>query len=427
MVAVIPVTAQSSNGALSMNRSSFQDANPPGYPPPYLVPARPLPLLPLVLANAACMMAMMAFIALLGPLVRALGLSEWQAGATVTMAGLLWFLLARGWGGLSDRIGRKRVLLIGLGGFACAYLLLALGLHWALWALPGTLVSFVILLLGRGAVGAFYAAVPSAANAMVADLTGPTARAPAMAALGASGAVGMVLGPALAGLMAARGLVVPMYLFAVLPWLAIGIVAQRLPTSQVQRPQHASAPRLWDARLRLPVVVALVSMGSVTIAQICVGFYAMDRLGLTAAQGARVAGYALTAVGVALIVAQLGVRRLRWPNRRLIVSGSCIAALGFVLAALSAAPWQLIAAYFVAAAGMGFVFPAFSAAAADAVEAHEQGIAAGTVSAAQGVGMVFGPVLGGGLYALAPSLPYALAVVAMLAVALWTSRWRPRG
>ncbi|KAG1068397.1 hypothetical protein G6F60_015093 [Rhizopus arrhizus] len=63
-------------------------------------------------------MAMMSFVAVIGPVVRMLGLSEWHAGLSVTAAGVLWMLAARPWGQLSDRIGRKRVLMLAMSGAA---------------------------------------------------------------------------------------------------------------------------------------------------------------------------------------------------------------------------------------------------------------------------------------------------------------------
>ena len=70
-------------------------------------------LRPLLIANMACTMAMMAFVSLIGPIARVLGLATWQAGAAVTVSGVIWMLLARPWGQASDRLGRRRVLLLG--------------------------------------------------------------------------------------------------------------------------------------------------------------------------------------------------------------------------------------------------------------------------------------------------------------------------
>ncbi|MFH7479306.1 MFS transporter, partial [Pseudomonas syringae pv. tagetis] len=77
-----------------------------------------------------------------------------------------------------------------------------------------------------------------------------------------------------------------------------------------------------DARLRLPQLAAFIAMVSVTIAQVTVGFFAIDRLGLDAAAGARMAGIALTAVGVGLILAQALVMKLEVHPRRWIVLGA---------------------------------------------------------------------------------------------------------
>src|SRR5699024_9334980 len=84
-----------------------------------------LPMRPLVFAAFLGTMAMMAFVGVIGPVVRELALPEWVAGAAVTTGGMLWMALARAWGRLSDRRGRNPVLLIGFAAFALTYLLLA--------------------------------------------------------------------------------------------------------------------------------------------------------------------------------------------------------------------------------------------------------------------------------------------------------------
>lgn len=78
--------------------------------------------------------------------------------------------------------------------------------------------------------------------------------------------------------------------------------------------------------------------------------------------------------------------------------------------------------YGVAGFGMGWVFPSVSALAANSVEDHEQGAAAGTISAAQGLGIVVGPIVGTGVYSIDNGLPYGLiAVMLMLAIG-WRSQ-----
>ncbi|WP_313341164.1 MFS transporter [Stenotrophomonas sp.] len=379
----------------------------------------------LVFAALVGTMAMMAFVAVIGPVVRLLGLSEWAAGLSVTAAGVLWMLSARRWGAPSDRIGRRRVLLIALAAYALIYIALAVFVDTALQSPPALWVSVLALVGLRALVGLFYAAVPPTAAALVADEAAPGQRAADMAKLGTANAVGMVVGPAAAGWVAFHHLALTLYVAALLPVLALLVIAWRLPaTAPAVAPGSAARPRLawFDPRLRLPVMAVFAGMISVTTAQVTVGFFAIDRLGLAPAEGARMAGLALTAVGVGLIVAQLLVMKLKGvPPQRWIAIGALIAGAGFAAVALVHVPWQLLATYAVAAFGMGFVFPSFQALAADSVEAHEQGAAAGAVASVQGLGMVIGPMLGTLLYRAAPGAPYLLVGGVLGALALAAS------
>ncbi|HEL3863146.1 TPA: MFS transporter [Stenotrophomonas maltophilia] len=381
--------------------------------------ARPVvPGLPaLVLAALIGTMAMMSFVAVIGPVVRLLGLSEWHAGLSVTAAGVLWMLAARRWGQLSDRIGRKRVLLLAMGAYTGVYLALAMFIDVALQVTPPVVVSVLVLVGARGLIGLFYAAVPPTAAALIADQAPTGQRTQFLARLGSANALGMVLGPAAAGWLAYTHLSLALYVAALLPLLALALLAWRLPSTAPAAAASSARRtplRRLDRRLRLPQLAAFLGMVSVTIAQVTVGFFAIDRLGLAAAEGARMAGIALTAVGVGLILAQALVMKLEVPPRRWIVLGALIAGIGFASVAAVQQSWQLPAAYALAAFGMGFVFPSFQALAADAVQAHEQGAAAGTVAAAQGLGMVVGPMLGTLLYRGGPSLPYLLVGVLLL-------------
>jgi MFS family permease len=376
----------------------------------------------LVFAAWVGTMAMMAFVAVIGPVVRLLGLSEWHAGLSVTAAGVLWMLSAPRWGALSDRIGRRRVLLIALAAYAVIYIVMAVFVDTALQAPPAVWLSVLALVGTRALVGLFYAAVPPTAAALVADEAAPGQRAGAMAKLGSANALGMVIGPAAAGWVAFHHLALTLYVAALLPVLALLVIAWRLPSAPPPA-APASGPRAalaWhDRRLRLPVMAVFAAMISVTIAQVTVGFFAIDRLQLAPAAGARMAGLALTAVGVGLIVAQVLVMTFKtMPPRRWIALGAVISGIGFAAVALVQAPWQLLATYALAAFGMGFVFPSFQALAADSVHAHEQGAAAGAVASVQGLGMVIGPMVGTLLYRAAPSAPYLLVGLVLLGLAV---------
>ena len=377
-----------------------------------------LPLRPLMLANLVCSMAMMAFVSLIGPIVRTLGLAEWQAGAAVTVAGVVWMLVARHWGTASDRLGRRPILLVGIAGFSAAYWVLCLFIDFALHAALAPTVVFIALMLGRSAAGLFFAALPVAANALIAEHTPPERRGGVIGLFGAAGGAGLVLGPAIAAVLSQRGLGTPLYVTATLPLIALMLLVLHLPKeTAVRQSALASTLKLSDRRLRLPLLVAFAAMFCVSIAQITVGFFALDRLRLGAAAAARASGIALTGVGFALILSQGLVRKIAWSPQRLIGVGALIAAAGFAIAALATTAPVLWLGYFVCAAGMGWVFPSFQALAANRVAAHEQGAAAGSVSAAQAFGVVLGPLTGTLLYGWQASLPYALSAAVLLVIA----------
>ncbi len=381
--------------------------------------AKPFSLLPLMAAYIACTMSMMAFVSLIGPISRALHLQTWHAGVAVTVAGVVWVLLARPWGQASDRYGRRRVLLAGTAGFTLAYWALCLFIDVSLQTLPSVAVAFAGLVLLRGLIGAFYAAVPVGGFALIADNVEPQHRARAMATLGAANAVGLVVGPAAAALLARYSLSLPFYAMAVLPLLAFLVLRYRLPRQELHLAQPPGRVRLNDPRLVRPMIVAFVAMLCVTIAQITVSFYAMDRLHMNPADAAQTAGIALAMVGVALICAQLVVRKLEWPPLRMIRAGALLSAVGFVGTMLVDSAWSLWLAFFVSAVGMGGIFPSFSALAANSVQASEQGATAGSIGAAQGLGAVVGPLAGTLIYAQEPRLPYLLAALLLVLVALW--------
>ncbi|MBX3258830.1 MAG: MFS transporter [Labilithrix sp.] len=387
--------------------------------------ATPFRLWPLAVETFVSTVAVMSFVALVGPLSRTLGLAEWQAGATVTGAGMAMVLFSRAWGTASDRHGRRRVLLVGVVGFALAYAALSAAIVASLVARPSPWLVFSLFFVLRTMAGGFYAAVPSTGAALVADHVDQADRAKTMAKLGAASAAGMLVGPGMTGSLASYGLSVPLYVTALLPAGACVVLWRTLPNEAPRGREDARPLRLTDPRLRRPLVTAFVATSSVIVAQVSVGFYAIDRLRCSEEEGARVAGIVLTSVGVALILSQVLVQKLAWPPLRLIRVGGSVAAVGFLAVAWADRPLLLYASYFVAGAGMGWVFPSMSALAANAVQAHEQGRAAGTMATVNGVGLILAPLIGTGLYTLDPRVPYCVIGALLIVLMPWPARRSP--
>ncbi|MFT4252322.1 MAG: MFS transporter, partial [Caulobacter sp.] len=118
-------------------------------------------LKPLMFETFVCSMAMMAFVALAGPIARVIGLAPWQVGTAMTVSGAAWMVMARVWGSASDRRGRRPIILLGLSGFAISYAVMSLFIDLAMRTAMAPVLAFAGLVASRGLAGAFYAAVPA--------------------------------------------------------------------------------------------------------------------------------------------------------------------------------------------------------------------------------------------------------------------------
>lgn len=374
---------------------------------------------PIYLASMICSMGMMGFVAAAGPLAISLSLEAWQIGLSATAGGLGWVLSARFWGRMADKIGRRPVLLCGQAGFLLGYCLLCLavlsGEHLGL----ASIYVLIALIASRFGMGLSYSAVPAAGAAVIADRYAADDRAGAMGRLGAAQASGLLLGPAAVAALGGASPSVVLIFLTFLSFPAFAFSLLKLPKDLPDVNAVATHLSILDPRLIRPTLTAVLAMLAVGIAQIVIGFVAMDRLSLPQSAALRLAGGALTAVGVSLIVAQLAVKALAWSPSTLIRVGSAIAALGCLAAAAAPTQVLLILSYALAGFGAGWTFPGINAYAANAVSADEQGRAAGAVSSAMGVGAMLGPLLGGLAYQHSGMLPFLLAAIAFAAASAW--------
>ncbi|MEM1387473.1 MAG: MFS transporter [Pseudomonadota bacterium] len=381
-------------------------------------------LAPLFVASIVCSMGLMGFVAVAGPLADLIGLKAWQIGLTATAGGLGWVLTARAWGRAADRYGRKRILVLGLVFFIVAYMLLCLAAHSAIaYGLP-PMIALAGLIATRFGMGITYSAIPAASTAVIADHYDATTRAGALGRLGAAQSSGLLLGPALVFALAGPSPALTLFILALLPMPALAFLATRLPNDAPSQAKPAPQLPLRDPRIVRSVGAAFTALIAIGIAQITIGFVAIDRLGLSNEAAQRLAGGALAAVGVSLIAAQLTVKKLGWSAERLMRVGALVSAVGFAAAAFAPTALTLVMTYVVAGFGAGWAFPAISTLAANAVDADEQGRAAGTVSSAMGLGAMIAPLIGGTLYEFASAFPYLIGAVAMAAIAIIVGRER---
>jgi DHA1 family tetracycline resistance protein-like MFS transporter len=377
----------------------------------------------LFLAVFSALMSQFIFLPLLPPLSRELGLSEVQAGLLITVAALMFVVASPLWGRASDAWGRKRVLLVGMVGVALSFyafnLVAQLGLGRAL---SGAML-FVLLLAARGIVfGSFMPAVLVSSQAYVADTTtGQSERTEGIAKIQAANGLGLVVGPALGGLLAGISLLAPLY-FAPTATLIVAVLIWRLlPTPERRATLEASA-RLspLDGRVWPFLVVGFSIFLSLGTANITVGFLFQDRLALSAQETAQAVGLALLATGLAAALSQLVmVPRLGWSPSALLRAGIPVQVLAFVVLVFADSFLLLTLALVILGLGFGLSVPGYTAAPTLLVGNNEQGGVAGLISATNGLAFVLGPLLGTALYGLRPEYPYFFGAAVLTVVAVF--------
>jgi MFS family permease len=357
-----------------------------------------------------------------GPLARELGLSEWQFGVLISASNVALVIFSPMWGRTSQAIGRKRVFIIGLIGYAIGYAILAFGIQIGLWAWLAPMPLFLLLFGARLVYGTMASAISPAATAYIADTTDQASRAGGMALLAASGGIGTIIGPAFGGLLARLGAVVPMYTAAGFAIVAAVLAAAKLaePTRHVNLDAEVRL-KISDGRIFPYLLGWFVIFMVFTAVQVITAFYIQDRFGVSAHEEViKVASIALLSMAVVTLIVQIVVMQI-WK-----VSPKVLLRLAYIIFAavlMFFAYAETLMMLYVAYAGMGLSFamaaPGLNAAASLAVEPAEQGAVAGLLSSAPAFGMVFGPALGGLVYDVAPDLPMIGGAVLSLLVGIY--------
>jgi MFS transporter, DHA1 family, tetracycline resistance protein len=314
--------------------------------------------------------------------------SETAIGVLVASFSLMQFLLAPLWGRLSDRVGRRPVLLLGLGSSALSYLIFALaGNYWML------LASRII----AGGLGA----TVNVAQAYLADITPPERRARAMGLIGVAFGLGFILGPALAALTSRAGATIPGLTAAAFCVISLLAGWRLLPETRVHRPSSPTGPVPWKA-VAAPYLVMLLSVVGFAVITVVFPLFTAQAMGL----GRRETSMFFVLMGVSSAVVQawlLGKLAPRIGERALMITGSLLLAIGLAGIPLvesgsvsAGLHWPLFLLALVAvSAGTGFVWPAVAGHLSRLIAAEDQGRALGVLHSVASIARVIGPILVG--------------------------------
>ena len=330
-------------------------------------------------------------------------------GVTLLFASfsLAQFVFAPLWGRLSDKVGRRPVLLVSITGAVAAYGLFAFAR------------SFTVLLIARTASG-IAAANYSIGQAYVADVTPPEERAKGMGMLGAAFGLGFVLGPVLGGLAGKLGYAAVPAAAGVLALINLGLALFMLPESlPAERRQQIDSGR-WagteDVRraagnrtvgglmvLFFLVILAFASMEST------IGLFVEQRYGFGFFETAML----FTFLGVVMVVIQgglLGRLAKRFGERRLMVAGIACMTLGLFLLPLGKLIALLGVTTALLAVGMGLNNPSTLSLISRMTDEHRQGGTLGVTRSLGALARGIGPLWGGWAFgALGPAWPFWIA------------------
>lgn len=360
-------------------------------------------------------------------------------GIISSLFSILQFLFAPFWGGLSDRRGRRNVLLLTVAGTAASYLL---------WVLSG---SFWIFLAARMLAGAFGGNL-SVATAAVADVTTRAERSKAMGLVGAAFGLGLVTGPVIGAFAARINLLdhypalaswginpfsVPALIALLLSLLNLAWIHARfsetLPPGSRGRPEVSRLRHPIRAILsldNLPVrqinIVAFVFALSFVAMEISLVFVGAERFGYTARQN----GMLMAFLGVCSILTQgVLVRRLlvKVSERPVLIAGLICSSVGLLGIGFAATPAVLYAGVALLAVGGGLVNPSTTGLISLYAHQNEQGRVLGIFRSLGALARAVTPIVAGILYWTlgSPTLYSAAAVLALVAAYLSLRLPRP--
>jgi DHA1 family tetracycline resistance protein-like MFS transporter len=356
-------------------------------------------------------------------------------GAIALYAGLLFsvyalcsFLAAPGFGALSDRFGRRPVLLVSMLGSVIGYVVFAIG------------GSIAILFAGR-IVDGLTAGNVTTIYSCAADITEPRDRARTYGLLGAAIGLGFVVGPAIGGLASGLSLAAPVWLAAIVFALNLAwgyfVLPESLPREDrangirpAQLHPFGQLAAVFSIKpLRRLLVTAFLFLTAFAGLEGILSVYVKDTFGWSVGQVALL----LVVLGFFSVLTQGGLARAllrRFDAERVAPAGLVLAGIGVALAAATAAIGGGAAAVILLSVGLilfivghGLFEPSNTGLLSNTVERQMQGRVQGAYQAIASMTRILGPLLAGALYSVAKILPFAseavLAGVALVTFVLW--------
>jgi DHA1 family tetracycline resistance protein-like MFS transporter len=341
--------------------------------------------------------------------------SNHQIGWLMAIYSVMQLFFSPVWGRLSDRAGRRPILLISILGSCFSQLGYALA------------PSFWWLVVARGFAGMCGANI-TAAQAYIADVTDESRRAAGMGMLGAAMGLGFVFGPAFGGLLSHRSPNLPFFVASALAALNFVLAAVILKEPRTAADRTRARTLTWAGLVRtattprlltLMVLFFLITFGFANL-EATFSLYLEHRFGYEQLG----AGLMFLYIGILMVVVQGGlVRSLvpRYGERTLIIAGTLLMGVGFFMLSWVATLPSLLLAVAVTAVGNGLNTPSLSSLISRAATGDHQGGVLGVSQSMGALARIVGPLVGTWTLVYGYTVPYATGGATLLLACIFAS------
>ncbi|WP_028545019.1 tetracycline resistance MFS efflux pump [Paenibacillus taiwanensis] len=341
------------------------------------------------------------------------GANQFHLGLMLALYSLISFIVSPLWGALSERVGRRPIILVGILGFSLSYLLFGLadGQLWLMYA-------------SRSLGGLFAGAVTAVIVAYVADITSEETRTKGMALVGMAIGLGFTFGPAFGGLLSKYGHNTPFFAAAALTLFTsiLGFIQLKESLSPDKRTGKGTAsPSRWSAFTgRMKYLYLLSFFVTFTLAglEATLFYYEAVRIPHISTEDI---GWMFFFCGLAGALVQGGIVRRyikKGGEKKGIAAGLIISAVGFVLLLFSSTVLDATLYLCVFGIGNALIRPCVTSLITQKTTVS-QGVASGLNSSMDSFGRIAGPLLATAVFNLNVNLPFMIgAVLSIAALAL---------
>lgn len=343
--------------------------------------------------------------------IEEMGAGGTELGLLVASYAVMRLICGPIWGSLSDRVGRKPVLLIGITGYAVT--MVWFGLATQLW----------MLFAARILAGILSSATAPTTMAYIGDSTPENERGGGMGLLGAAGGIGTIFGPVAGGFLATESLSTPFFIAAGFSVLSLLLALRYLPESLPPEARETNGKgekiidlKAWWQATNSPIgsllILTFISTCGLMIFANVFGLYALDKFSF----GTEDVGVMMMVLGLVSALAQgllAGPFTKKLGDETVIKWGLLATALGFGLMLLADSYWTILLATAFFGLTVALQVPALTSLTSRRATVP-QGIAMGLSNSFVSLGRIFGPLLGGFIYDINILLPYMSGAAIMV-------------